>query len=113
MNHTVIGIDIVNREFQLHFIARDNILGGHFERGGAKVHSHYFLDQRNLVTNPGPFTFQKRPSVNTAPRSYSRKIQIVQNKIAIRNIAAMAKQQRLPNLFAATWEFSFRLKARD
>src|SRR5512139_1042229 len=27
-----------------------------------------------MITSPGPFTFQKRPSMNTTPRSYSRRM---------------------------------------
>src|SRR5258706_9974586 len=27
-----------------------------------------------ITTSPGPFTFQKRPSMNTTPRSYSRRM---------------------------------------
>ena len=32
-----------------------------------------------ISTRPGPFTFQKRPSMNTTPRSYSRKMRIAEN----------------------------------
>ncbi|MDR9030621.1 hypothetical protein FEP55_05997 [Burkholderia multivorans] len=29
-----------------------------------------------ISTSPGPLTFQNRPSMNTTPRSYSRKMRI-------------------------------------
>src|SRR5512135_942336 len=32
-----------------------------------------------MMIRPGPFTFQKRPSVKTTPRSYSRKIRRLEN----------------------------------
>src|SRR5450756_2513989 len=32
-----------------------------------------------ISTNPGPFTFQNRPSINTTPRSYSRSMRTLEN----------------------------------
>src|SRR5690606_31660328 len=32
-----------------------------------------------MITSPGPFTRQKRPSMNTTPRSYSRRMRMAEN----------------------------------
>ncbi|MNT56703.1 hypothetical protein D3C72_1940260 [compost metagenome] len=41
-------------------------------------------------TSPGPATFEKRPRVNTMPRSYSRKIHIAEKSSAASRTRATA-----------------------
>src|SRR5574340_1497745 len=36
-----------------------------------------------MITSPGPFTFQKRPSMNTTPRSYSRRMRMLATSSAM------------------------------
>jgi hypothetical protein len=39
-----------------------------------QAHLDHLLDARDEDDEPGPLTFQKRPSWNTTPRSYSRRM---------------------------------------
>ncbi len=42
-------------------------------------------------TSPGPLTFQNRPSWNTTPRSYSRRMRSALNSSSARNTSNIAK----------------------
>jgi len=46
----------------------------HVEHHGAQVHPHHLLDARKDDHQPRPLHLPKRPSMNTTPRSYSRRM---------------------------------------